>query len=127
MATPAEGNKEDPMETRSMTSGSLRSSRLTSSSVAAARARAKAEAAQVEFSFAQKEADVLKKQAEQLKKKAELDADLHVLKSEKVAAAAQAEAQAWEDSATAPAGRDATYESNPTPSRVCAATCRIKR
>ena len=64
-----------------------------------ARARAKADAARIKLSFAHKEADILKKQADQLKQKAELDADLHVLKSEKGAAAAQAEAQAWEESA----------------------------
>ncbi|XP_075315887.1 uncharacterized protein LOC142375626 [Odontesthes bonariensis] len=99
MATPADDNKEYTMETRSKVSSSLHSSQVTSSSVAVARARAKAEAARVKLSFAHKEANILKKQAEQLKKKAELDADLHVLKSEKEAAAAQAEAQAWEDSA----------------------------
>lgn len=100
METHADENKGDStMETRSRASSSQHSSQLTSSSVAVARARAKAEAARVTLSFAHKEADLLKKQAEQLKKMADLDADLHVLKLEKAAAAAQAEAQAWEESA----------------------------
>lgn len=47
----------------------------------------------MEFSFAQKETEILKMQAQ---KKAELDAGLHVLKSHKAAAAALAEAHAWE-------------------------------
>ncbi len=41
-------------------------SQLTSSSVAATRARAKAETARVRLSFAQKEAKIFKQQAEQL-------------------------------------------------------------
>ncbi|KAL7868752.1 hypothetical protein SRHO_G00101360 [Serrasalmus rhombeus] len=90
---------DDTLETRSKASSSLRSSRLTSSSTAAARARAKAEAARVQLSFAEQEANILKQQAEQLKKKADLDAELHILKSQKAAAAALAEAQAWEASA----------------------------
>lgn len=134
MATPADENKGDKtLETRSKASSSPHSSQLTSSFVAVARARAKAEAARVKLSFANKEADILKKQADQLKKKAELDADLHVLKSEKEVAVAQAEAQAWRKigtgnrrPTTAPTGRDATHRSNPAHSRVCPATCRIQ-
>jgi len=99
MATPADENRRDTMETRSRAPSSQHSSQLTSSAVAVARARPKAEAVRVKLSIEHKEADILKKQAEQLKMKAELDADLQVLKSEKAAAAAQAEAQAWEESA----------------------------
>ncbi|XP_039885710.1 uncharacterized protein LOC120732292 [Simochromis diagramma] len=90
---------DETLETRSKVSSSLRSGQLTSSSTAAARARAKAEAARAQLSFAKQEASILKQQAEQLKKKADLDAELHVLKSQKAAAAALAEAQAWEASA----------------------------
>ncbi|XP_025754973.1 uncharacterized protein LOC112842501 [Oreochromis niloticus] len=90
---------DETLETRSKVSSSLRSSQLTSSSTAAARARAKAEAARAQLSFAKQEASILKQQAEQLKKKADLDAELHILKSQKAAAAALAEAQAWEASA----------------------------
>lgn len=94
MATPADEIVEDTLETTSRCSGSIRSSQFTSSSTAAVQARAKAEAARVQLCFAQKKAHILKLQAEQLKKKAELKADLHILKSQKVAAAALAKAQA---------------------------------
>ncbi|KAK7921993.1 hypothetical protein WMY93_008895 [Mugilogobius chulae] len=96
MATPQDQAAEEVLETQSR--GTRTSQRTTSSSVAAARARAKAEAAKAQLLYAQKEAEILKEQAEQLKKKAELDADLHLLKSQKEVAAAVAEAQAWESS-----------------------------
>lgn len=101
MATQEESveTMEGTVKTRSICSGSLHSSQFTSSSAAATRARAKAEAARVKLSFALREANILKQQAEQLKKKADLDVDLHVLQSQKAAAAALAEAQAWEASA----------------------------
>ncbi len=95
MATPAGETKEDTLETRSRYSGSACSSQLTSSSVAAAKACVKAEAARLQLSFAQRNADILKQQAEQLKKKADVDGDMHVLKSQKATAAVLAEVQAW--------------------------------
>ena len=114
MEAPKEENAiDESLETRSRVSGTTHSSQSSSSSTAAVRARAKAEAARVQLSYAQKEADLLKQQAvmeceqemeatrkkaEQLKKKAELQADLHVLRSQKAAAIALAEAQAWEAS-----------------------------
>lgn len=70
------------VKTRSECFGSLHSSQFTLSSAAAARAQVKAEAARVKLSFAQ-EANILKQQAEQHKKQVDLDADLHVLKSQK--------------------------------------------
>ncbi|MEQ2267485.1 hypothetical protein XENORESO_006705 [Xenotaenia resolanae] len=63
----------------------------TSSSVAAARARAKGEAAKAQLTYIEKEATILKK-------KAHLEADLYLLKSKKEVAAAVAEAEAWESS-----------------------------
>lgn len=45
-----------------------------------------------------KQKDNILKQDEQLKRKTDLDANLHILKSQKAAAAALAEAQAWEKS-----------------------------
>lgn len=64
-------------------------------------AYAKAKAARVEVAFAEREADVMKQKAElkasTLKEKASLDANLHLLKSQRAAAAAEAEATAYEE------------------------------
>lgn len=95
MATPQDQALENTTE---IWSRWTRASQLTSSSVAAVRARAKAEAAKAQLLYVQKEAEILKEQAEQLKKKAELNANVHLLKSQKEVAAAVAEAQAWEGS-----------------------------
>ncbi len=67
---------------------SSRSSRSSASS-AAIRARAKAEAARAEVSYAEKEAKIMKE-------KAELEANLHVLQKQRAAVAASAEAAVYE-------------------------------
>ncbi len=78
---------------------SQRSSR-SSASIAAARACAKAEAARIELSYAGKEANVMKEKArltaDTAYKEADLQAQLHVLKLERAAAAASAEARVLE-------------------------------
>ena len=79
---------------------SSRHSHRSSASNEAVRARAKAEAARVAVSYAEKEANVMKEKArlaaESAFKEADLEAQLHVLKREKVAAAATAEAEVLE-------------------------------
>lgn len=61
-----------------------------STSTAAARARAKSKAAQAQLDFAAKEASLMRQ-------KADLEASLHVLSCQRNAAAAEAEAAAYED------------------------------
>ncbi|KAJ8381227.1 hypothetical protein SKAU_G00020050 [Synaphobranchus kaupii] len=82
---------------------SKRSGGSTTSS-AAVKARAKLKAAQAKFSFAEREATVMREKAELMREKAELnlhlqkaEANLHVLSSQKTAAAAEAEATAYEE------------------------------
>lgn len=85
------------LETRSRVSASHKSSRASSrSSVSAAvtRARAKAEAAKIKVSFAEKEAAMMKE-------KASIEASLHVLKQEKEATAASKEAAIFEEAVAA--------------------------
>ncbi|XP_034547118.1 uncharacterized protein LOC117818374 isoform X1 [Notolabrus celidotus] len=82
----------DLLETRSEISSCSRASKLSTASSLALRARAKAEAARTELSFAKKEAEMLKQQAI-------LQASLHELKMEKAAAAADAEANVLEAAA----------------------------
>lgn len=92
---------EESIATRSRCS-SAKSSRHSSRSSASAaiRARARAEAAQAELSYAAKEASLLKEKAriaaDSACKEAELQAELHVLKMERKAAAASAEAEMLE-------------------------------
>lgn len=80
------------LETVSQVSGSSRWSKLSTTSSMAAKARAKAEAARARLAFAKKEAEMLKQQAI-------LQANLHELKMEKAAAAANAEAEVLESAA----------------------------
>lgn len=95
---------EDTFETRSVCSNTSCNQR-SSASVIVARPCAKAEATRAQASFAQQEADVIKAQAyieEQQKaarKKAELQASLHTLRLESVAAAAIAKANVLETAA----------------------------
>lgn len=88
------------MERRSRSSRSSLSKRSSTSS-AAIRARAKAVAAQAQLVYAEKEASMIKQKAEleasMLKQKADLDASLHILKVERAAAVASAEAAAYEE------------------------------
>ncbi|XP_044136507.1 uncharacterized protein LOC122928083 [Bufo gargarizans] len=78
---------------------------LSSASDKATRARAKAEAACAMASYAEQEAELMREQAksesEALKKKAELEASLHLLKQQKNAAAALAEAEVFTRAAEA--------------------------
>lgn len=80
-----------------------RHSSRSSASIAAARARAKAEAARIELSYAGKEAKVMKEKArltaDTAYREADLQAQLHVLKLERAAAAASAEAEVLEAAA----------------------------
>ncbi|KAK7879006.1 hypothetical protein WMY93_034161, partial [Mugilogobius chulae] len=69
---------------------SRRSSQSSSASSAALKARAKADAARARLTFSAKEASIIKQ-------KAELEASLHILSCEKDAAAAEAEAAAYEE------------------------------
>lgn len=77
-------------DSKSIHSKSSKRSRQSSIGSAAIRARAKAEAARAQLSFAEQEADVIKK-------KADLEASLHLLKSQKAVAVALAEAAAYEE------------------------------
>lgn len=79
-----------------MASGSKISSRSSRASSAATKAKARAEAAMVEAKFAAKEAEVMKEKARIEARKAELEANLYVLKTEKCATAASAEAAVYE-------------------------------
>ncbi|XP_067373332.1 uncharacterized protein [Channa argus] len=101
---------EEMLETRSQCSSTSRSSQRSSASLIAAQARAKAESARTQASFAQKEADLIKTQAyieeekqkataEAARKTAELNANLHALRLERAAAAAIAEAEVLEAAA----------------------------
>ncbi|XP_038139099.1 uncharacterized protein LOC119782277 [Cyprinodon tularosa] len=81
---------------------SQRSSRTSVSTASSAvKARAKAKAAQAQLAYAEKEASVIKQKADLeasvLKQKADLEASLHILQSQRVAAAAEAEATAYEE------------------------------
>nr|XP_055053880.1 uncharacterized protein LOC129439016 [Misgurnus anguillicaudatus] len=80
----------DSRSIQSKVSKFSKSSRQSSIGSAAIKARAKAEAARAQLSFAEQEADVMKK-------KADLEANLHVLKSQKAVAVALAEAAAYEE------------------------------
>ena len=82
----------DELETRSQVSSCSRSSRLSVASSLALKARAKAEATRAELAFARQEAEMLKQQAI-------IQANLHELRVEKAAAAAQAEAEILEAAA----------------------------
>lgn len=89
-----EKDKSQAFEIRSQSSScksSQRSSR-SSASVAATRTRAKAEAARAKASYAEKEAAMMRK-------KAEVEADLFLLKSQKEATVASAEAAIYEAAA----------------------------
>ena len=91
------GTKSQSTRSRS----SKQSSRSSTASSAAVKARAKAEAARAQVSYAEKEASVMKQKAEieasLLKQKADLEASLYVLQVERAAAAALAEAAAFEE------------------------------
>lgn len=84
---------------QSQTSKSTRSSQRSSASSAAAKAYAKA--AKAQLVYAEKEASVMKQKADieasMLKQKADYDASLHLLQCQKAAAAAEAEATAYEE------------------------------
>ncbi|XP_036818356.1 uncharacterized protein LOC118944195 [Oncorhynchus mykiss] len=101
------GTKSQSTRSRS----SKQSSRSSTASSAAIKARAKADAARAQVSYAEKEASVMKQKAEieaslmkqkaeieasLLKQKADLEASLYVLQVERAAAAALAEAAAFE-------------------------------
>ncbi|XP_071226640.1 uncharacterized protein [Salvelinus alpinus] len=91
------GTKSQSTRSRS----SEQSSRSSTASSAAIKARAKADAARAQVSYAEKEASVMKQKAEieasLLKQKADLEASLYVLQFERTAAAALAEAAAFEE------------------------------
>lgn len=96
--------KQDPTRTldvRSQISKSTRSSQRSSASASAAKAYAKAKAAQAQLVFAEREASVMKQKADleasMLKQKADYEASLHLLQCQKAAAAAEAEATAYEE------------------------------
>ncbi|XP_036952751.1 uncharacterized protein LOC119018863 isoform X1 [Acanthopagrus latus] len=81
---------------------STRHSHLSSSTASSAtKAYAKAKAARAQLAYAAKEADIMKQKADLeasiLKQKADYDASLHLLQCERVAAAAEAEATAYEE------------------------------
>lgn len=80
----------DSKSIQSKSSKSSKRSRQSSIGSAAIRARAKAEEARAQLSFAEQEAEVIKK-------KADLEANLHLLKSQKAVAVALAEAAAYEE------------------------------
>lgn len=75
--------------------------RSASTASTATKAYAKAKAAQAELAYAVKEADMMKQRAEleanMLRQKAEYDARLHLLQCQRAAAAAEAEATAYEE------------------------------
>jgi len=77
------------------------STRYSSTSSSATKAYAKAKAAQAQIAFAEREADMMKQKAELeanlLKQKASFDANLHLLQCQRAAAAAEAEASAFEE------------------------------
>lgn len=89
------------MVAKSQISKSTRSSQRSSSSSAAAKAYVKAKAAKAQLVYAEKEAGVMKQKADieasMLKQKADYDASLHLLQCQKAAAAAEAEATAYEE------------------------------
>ncbi|KAL1021415.1 hypothetical protein UPYG_G00013000 [Umbra pygmaea] len=99
MDQPLQGIETKSQSTKSRSS--KQSSRSSTISSAAIKARDKADAARVSVFYAKKEAHMFKQKAEleasMIKQKAELDASLHVLQVEKVAAAASAEAAAFEE------------------------------
>ncbi|XP_053565001.1 uncharacterized protein LOC128655382 [Bombina bombina] len=96
---------QQTLETRSYASGSKYSMRSSRSSVSSAgfRARAKAQTAQAQISYAEKEADMIKLkaaiEAEAARHKAELEENMHVLKIQRAAVAASAEAAVYEAAA----------------------------
>ncbi|CAJ1057780.1 Neuroserpin Axonin-2 [Xyrichtys novacula] len=75
---------------KSQTSKSTRSSQRSSASSTAVKAYAKARAARAQLVYAEKEANVMKQ-------KADLEASLYLLQCQKAAAAAEAEANAYEE------------------------------
>ncbi|XP_041841982.1 uncharacterized protein LOC121640335 [Melanotaenia boesemani] len=95
--------QSQPLDTRSQSSRrtSKQSQRSSSTTSSATRAYAKAKAARAQLAFAEKEANMMKQKAEleasMLKQKADLDASLHLLQCQKAAAAAEAEAVAYEE------------------------------
>ncbi|KAL7834871.1 hypothetical protein SRHO_G00291180 [Serrasalmus rhombeus] len=82
----------EELETRSQVSSCSRTSTLSVASSLALKARAKAEAIRAELAFAKQEAEMLKQQAI-------IQANLHELRMEKAAAAAQAEGEILEAAA----------------------------
>ncbi len=92
MTQPIEEDVSEQLEIRSCCSRTSRSSRGSSASGMAIKARAKAEAARAQLAFAKKEAEMMKEEAyiveEAARKKAELKANLHTLQIERAAAAA---------------------------------------
>lgn len=103
MTQPIEEDVSEQLEIRSCCSRTSRSSRGSSASGMAIKARAKAEAARAQLAFAKKEAEMMKEEAyiveEAARKKAELKANLHTLQIERAAAAAVAEAEVLEAAA----------------------------
>ncbi|CAL8234992.1 unnamed protein product, partial [Arctogadus glacialis] len=82
--------REDSLSTPESRSQLSKRSSGSAISSAAARARAKSKAVQAQVTFAEREASVMRQ-------KAELEASLHVLRSQKMSAAAEAAAAAYED------------------------------
>ena len=83
--------RQEPLRTHdSQSQISKRTNGSSTTSSAAIRARAKSKAALAQLTFAEREADMIRK-------KAELEASLHVLTTQKMAAAAEAEAAAYEE------------------------------
>ena len=73
------------------------SQRSSATSSSATKAYAKAKAAHAQLAYAEKEADVMKQRADLEKQKADFDASLHLLQCQRAAAAAEAEAAAYEE------------------------------
>ncbi|PIK50724.1 hypothetical protein BSL78_12362 [Apostichopus japonicus] len=95
---PRHSHKEDASSVRSSRTGS---SRLSTASSAALRAKAKVEAARAELVFARREAELLRQKAMQeaefINRKASHEAELLILHTEKAAAVASAEAAVYEE------------------------------
>lgn len=95
---------QDPfqmLDTKSQLSRSIRSLQRSSASSTAAKAYAKAKAARAQLIYAEKEANMMKQKAQleasMLKQRGDYEASLHLLQCQKAAAAAEAEASAYEE------------------------------
>lgn len=93
------------------------SQRSSSTASSATKAYAKAKAARAQLAYAAKEADIMKQKADleatMLKQKADYDASLHLLQCERAAAAAEAEATAYEEVESGELGKEPIVEEEP--------------